>query len=118
MDLHPTLVEYAAQEMMKGKRPPVAARATKKRLDGRPNMFLGSPVDPVTIDEHALEAALWQRLVDGTLESMARIRPGFEHFALGFVTDTYGQNASVRAEVKRLVIMQLGLNPFVNDDDK
>ena len=59
---HPTVVEYAVQELMKGKSPKVAAARTAKKLSGSENMFLGPGVS--VIDPKILEEALWERLVE------------------------------------------------------
>lgn len=110
---HPTVVEYGVHEMMKRKSPKAAAAITAKKLAGYENIFIGSGI--VEIDAAALEMALWDRMVDFTISSMAKILPGKEHYALDGTVMHFGQKSSVRAELKRRVIAKLPCDPFVHD---
>lgn len=112
---HPTVVDYATQTMMRGKSPAAAARATAKSLGGVSNLFI-SPVDPVQIDPAKLEEALWNRLVEFTVQGMSSMKAGFEHYALDGTIAHFHQAAKIRAILKDRVIAQLGQDPFVNDD--
>jgi hypothetical protein len=111
-----TVVEYAAQEMFKGKSPAIAAKITAEKLSGHENMFV-RPGSPVAIDARRLEDALWSRLADFTIDAMGKLRVGKEHYALDGTAQHFRQRGKgFRAELKKRVIQKMGANPFQNDD--
>ena len=112
----PTVVEYAVQDMFKGKSLKTAARSTAKKFNGSTNMFIGS-MDQISIDPDSLEDALWERLVGYTTASIPKIKPGKEHFALDGTIQFYRQKPTMRAELKKRVVVALGGDPFTNDGD-
>lgn len=73
--LNQTVVQYAVQEMFKGKSPAVAARNTAQRLNGGTNMFIDSAHE-VGIDPTELEDALWKNMAD--YATAYPIKPGDE----------------------------------------
>ena len=110
---HPTVVEYAVQELFKGKSPRKAAEVTAKKLSGAPNMFLGvHPPDVVKIDSRALEEATWNRIVDVAIKGVASFKPDKAHWALDGAISHFHQRPTQRAELKRRVIDRLGRDPF------
>jgi len=111
---NPTVVEYAAQTMMKGKSPAAAAKDTAKKFDGFENMFFGPGI--ARVDAKVLEEALWERLVDFVIKNMAKMKEGMGHFALDGTMDHFKQKPPVRREVKKRITAKLGGNPFPNDD--
>lgn len=111
-----TVVEYAVQEMMKGKSPAAAARATAKKLNGASNIFIGGAQSNVSIDPAELEDALWDRLVGFTTVSIPRLKAGKEHYALGGTLQHFSQKPKLRAELKERVVRALGADPFPQDD--
>lgn len=72
---HPTVVEYAVQEMFKGKSPKVAAANAAARLNGGINMFIDTKND-VEIDPAELEEALWMNMAK--YATKYPIKPGEE----------------------------------------
>jgi hypothetical protein len=110
---HPTVVEYAVQDLFKGKSIAAAARATAKKLSGFENMFLGPGV--TLVDAKELEAALWTRLVEYVVSRMKHIRIGYEHFALDGTLKHFHQKPTERAKLKALVIKAVGRDPFVGE---
>jgi hypothetical protein len=111
---NPTVVEYAVQDLFKGKSPAAAAKATAKKLSGHENFFLGTGVS--TIDPQALEAALWDRLATFAAKDVASLKIGKEHYALGGTLQHFNQKPALRARLKAAVIAQLGRDPFTADD--
>lgn len=111
---NPTVVEYAAQTMLKGKSPSAAAKDTAKKHNGSENMFFGPGVS--LIDPKKLENALWDRLIDLVIKNMGKMKEGMGHFALDGTIQQFSQKSPVRAELKKRVIKRLGHDPFVNDD--
>lgn len=110
---HSTVVEYAVQDLFKGKAPKKAAEITAKKLSGGPNMFLGvHPPDVVKIDARQLEDAVWGRIVDFTLKGVASFKADKAHWALDSSIQHFRQRPTLRAELKRRVIARLGLDPF------
>jgi len=73
--LNQTVVQYAVQQMFKGKSPAIAARNTAQRLNGGTNMFIDSAHE-VDIDPVELEEALWENMADYATKSP--IKPGDE----------------------------------------
>ena len=111
---HPTVVEYAVQTMIKrGAGPAAAAKDTVKKLSGYENLFLGPGVS--IIEPLPLESALWDRLVDFTINGIQKIKPGFEHYALDGTVSHFRQRPSVRPKLKEAVIDKLGTNPFLSE---
>lgn len=113
----PTVVEYAAITMLKGKSPSASAKATAKKFNGTQNYFIGS-AHTVDIDADELEEALWERLVGNVTASIPRIKPGKEHYALDGVLQQFKQKPTLRAELKRRVIEAVGGDPFPHDEVK
>ena len=110
---HGTVIDYAVQELFKGKSIKKAAEITTKKLAGAPNMFLGvHPPDVVKIDPAQLEEALWARLVDDVIKSIAIFKPDKAHWTLDSVIQKFKQRPSMRKELKRRVIERLGRDPF------
>jgi hypothetical protein len=110
---HANVIEYAVQDLFKGKSIKKAAENTAKKLSGGPNMFLGvHPPDVVKIDPTQLEEALWGRLVDDVIKSLAIFRPDKAHWTLDSVIQKFKQRPTVRKELKRRVIERLGRDPF------
>ncbi len=110
---HPNAVEYAVQDLFKGKTPKKAAERTAKKLSGQPNMFLGvHPPNVVKIDARQLEDAVWDRIVDFTLKGVTRFKPDKAHYALDGAIQHFRQLPGLRAELKRRVITRLGRDPF------
>lgn len=108
---HPTVVEYGAREMMKGKTPATAAKSTTKKLSGFPNLM----IDPlmVNIDPKKLEAELWKRLVGMVIQYIGNVRPGKEDIALLSALDFFKQkDPKVAALLKLKVIQEMGRDPF------
>jgi hypothetical protein len=112
---HPTVIEYGVREMMKKKSPRAAAGATAKKLHGYQNMLLGG--DVTEINPAVLEEALWDRLVDFAIAGVAKVKPGYEHYALDGTVQHFNQTKKVRVELKRRALARLGCNPFSNDTD-
>jgi hypothetical protein len=120
---NPTVVEYAVQDLFKGKSLAVAAKRTVEKLSNSENMFLGPGV--TVIDAAQLEAALWDRLAESVVKSLPRLAPGKEHYALDGTLGYFKQfklgtkpKPAVRARLKKLVITKLGYDPFTSDDVK
>jgi L-alanine-DL-glutamate epimerase-like enolase superfamily enzyme len=118
---NPTVVEYAVQDLFKGKSPAAAAKHTAKKLSGGTNMFLGPGI--TTIDPKALEAALWDRMAEYAARGVPKYTGGREHYALGGTLQFFKQTPfggvdkpAARAKLKALVIAKLGHNPFTSDD--
>lgn len=111
-----TVVEYAVQTMMKKRKSPAAAaKDTAAKHNGSENMFFGPGV--VEIDPKKLEEAIWDRMVDYAIKGMSKMKEGMGHFALDGTMDLFKQKTpSVRAELKKRVIQQLGNDPFANDN--
>lgn len=110
---HPTVVEYAVQNLFKNKSPKAAAAATAKKLSGGPNMFLDVHApDVVKIDVSQLESAVWERMVDYTLKGVASFKADKAHWALDGALQHFHQRPNLRAELKRRVIERLGRDPF------
>lgn len=107
---HPTVVEYAVQNLFKGQSPKKAAENTAKKLSGHENMFLGSGI--TTIDPRTLEDALWDRLVDFTLKGIASFKADKAHWALDSCLTHFHQKPSQRTQLKIRVIAKLGRDPF------
>jgi len=86
-----TVVEYAAQELMKRKSSSVAAVAkyTAKRLSGGVNAFIGGGHQEVEIDPRLLEQALWEYLSDFLKDQIKQFRPGMEAMALQATANLY-----------------------------
>ena len=117
----PTVVEYAVQEMFKGKSPAAAAKRTAQKLSGSENFFLGSGV--TTVDPKALEGALWDRLAAYAAKSVGGIAAGKEHYALDGTLQYFKQvpfggtsKPAARSKLKALVVERLGHDPFTSDD--
>ncbi len=72
---HGTVIEYAVQEMFKGKSPSVAAKNTAAKLNGGTNMFIDS-VNETDIDPRELEDALLDRM--SSYAAQGRVAPGQE----------------------------------------
>lgn len=99
---HPTVIEYAVQEMFKKKSPRAAARATAKKLAGSENLFLGGGV--VEIDATRLEQALWQRLADHTLQMRQHYREGIPLLYIAEGTaQHFKQKPGIAAEIVRRI---------------
>jgi hypothetical protein len=118
---NPTVVEYAAIEMRKGKSPLAAANRTAKKLSGGENMFLGPGV--TVIDPKKLEGALWDRMAEDAAKGLVHFREGKEHYVLGGTLQFYKQapfggasKPAARSKLKALVIEKLGRDPFLSDD--
>lgn len=116
-----TVVEYAVQDLFKGKSPSAAAKHTAKKLSGYENMFLGPGI--TVIDPKALEAALWDRMANFAVTGIAKYKEGKEHWALDGTLQFFHQTPlgtpskpAVRAKLKALVIEKLGRDPFIEDD--
>jgi hypothetical protein len=110
---HAAVIEYAVQDLFKGKSPKTAAKNTAKKLSGVPNMFLGvHPPDIVKIDALQLEDAVWERLVDNVLKGIASFKPDKAHWALDSTIMHFRQKPNLRAELKRRVIARLDRDPF------
>ena len=110
---HSTVVEYAVQNLFKGKTPKASAAATAKKLSGGPNMFLGvHPPDVVKIDARKLEEAVWDRIVDFALKGVTSFKPDKAHWALDGAITHFRQKPGQRPELKRRVIARLGRDPF------
>ena len=110
---HPTVVEYAVQDLFKGKTPKKAAEITAKKLSGAPNMFLGvHPPDVVKIDARQLENAVWNRIVDVAIKGVASFKPDKAHWALDSAINHFRQRPTLRVELKRRVIARLDRDPF------
>ena len=107
---HPNVVEYAVRSMFKGQTIVRAAKSTAKKLSGSENMFFGSGVTVIT--PKRLEEALWSRLVGAVTAFLPKIKPGMEHFALDGVLQQFNQPATMRVELKRRVVAELGNDPF------
>jgi hypothetical protein len=112
--VNPTVVEYAVQDLFKGKSPAAAAKATAKKLSGTDNFFIGPGVS--TIDPKGLEAALWQRLAEFAAKGATSFKAGKEHWALGGTITHFHQKSTIRAPLKAAVIALLGRDPFTADD--
>ena len=112
----PTVVEYAVQDLFKGRTPKAAANATAKKLSGHENFFLGPGV--TVIDPKKLEAALWDRMAEYASKSAVKFKPEKNHYALGGTLSFYKQpvKPEVRSRLKQLVIEKLGHDPFLQDD--
>jgi hypothetical protein len=116
-----TVVEYAVQEMLKGKSPAAAAKRTVKKLSGGTNMFIGPGV--VQIDPKALEAALWDRMAETAIKVLPQYAAGKEHYVLGGTLLRFSQTAlgipakpAMRARLKALIVEKMSNNPFTSDD--
>jgi len=109
------VVEYAVQEMMKGKSPASAARATAKKHSGYENMFFGPGI--TVIDAGTLENALWGRLTEFTIRMLPKLKAGKEHYALDGTLAHFNQKPSARRLLKARVVDQFGYDPFVADDN-
>lgn len=109
---HPTAVEYGVRELMKGKSPAAAAKSTAKKLSSHPNVFLGSPTDPVFIDPKTLETKLWHRMRDFVISNIAKMRPGKEDYALDGAAQHFNQKPEIAETLRELVIEKLGRDPF------
>lgn len=107
---HPTVVEYAIQFLFKGKSVEAAVKETIKKLSGSQNMFLGNGV--AVINSDPLREAVWGRLVDYTIESLGRIKPGKEEYAIDGTIQYFRQSVKIREQLKRMVVEKLGRNPF------
>lgn len=120
---HPSVVEYAAISLIKGKSPSAAAEYTAKKLAGRTNMFLGPGI--VEIDAKRLEALLYDRMAESAIESMRKWPPKegkaqlvghlgkyFRHTA-GGAARAIPQKTYV--EVTKRIVSELGTNPFTDD---
>ena len=105
---HGTVIEYGAREMMKGKSPAAAAKATAKKLSGAANAFLGSPTEPVYIDPAALEDALWTRLVEFTTKALGSYKQGKEHWAIDSTVQHFKQSPKIREALKKRIVAALG----------
>jgi len=115
----PTVVEYAVQEMMKGKSPSTAAKNTAQRLSGGTNLFIGGGAVSVEIDPKKLESALWDRLADVVAKSIPKYKEGKEHLAIQGTLFHFNQfkmgkppPAKLVAELRKRVIAKMGRNPF------
>lgn len=111
---HPTVVEYGVREMMKGKSPRAAARATERKLSGYENIFLGPGI--AHIDPSVLEDELWNRLADFTIEGMRHYREGKEHYAIDATLQHFQQKPRIRSQLKKLVVVKLGRDPFIDEN--
>ena len=102
------------QNLFKRQGPRKAAENTAKSLAGHPNMMLGvyGPPNVVAIDPAQLEEAVWERLVDLTLKSMAHYQTDKAHWALDSTVQRFNQGAGTRKELKKRVIARLGRDPF------
>ncbi len=117
-----TVIEYAVQDLMKGKSPAAAAGRAARRLSGGENMFLGPGVS--VIDPARLETALWDRLAERVVKSLRHYAVGKEHYALEGTLHYFNQiklgelpKPAVRAKLKALVVAKLGRDPFIHDED-
>lgn len=117
---HPTVVEYAMQEIMKKKvAPETAAKTTAVKHSGSENMFFGPGVS--TIEPRVLTEAIYERFVDLVTQSLPRVKEGMGHFALDGALQTYygwplrPAAKKARVKIKNLVIRRLGKDPFPND---
>ena len=72
---HPTVVEYAVRECFKHKSPKAAAAATKRKLAGSPNLFIGGGIEIVEIDEQQLENQIWLRMAARTISCLNDRQP-------------------------------------------
>jgi hypothetical protein len=117
----PTVVEYAVQDLFKGKSLKAAANHTAKKLSGHENMFLGPGV--TVVDPKKLEAALWDRMAERAAKGVAKYAEDKNHFVLGgtlqfYMQTPFGQpdKPAMRKRLKELVIEKLGRDPFLFDD--
>jgi hypothetical protein len=114
---HPTVVEYAVREMLKGKKGPVAsARFTAKNLNGYDNMFIDT-TGPVSIDPKKLEAEIWGRLIDQVKKNIDSFKPGKQDMALGAAADFFKLGKRDEAKLKKLASKRLGVK-FTEDMDE
>lgn len=115
----PTVLEYAVQEMMKGKSPATAAKNTAKKLSGGTNVFIGGG-SQVEIDVKALESAIWDRVADRCVVILTKhTKPGQEQSALAATAFYYKQMDITEpappkfvAELRKRVAARLGRDPF------
>ena len=107
-----TVVEYAAQTMVKGKSPRASARSTAKKLSGSTNMFIDSSGAVIEIDERELEAALWDRLADLVIRAYPKYAVGKEDWAIDGVLQHFEQNQKMKNELRAVVVRKLGRDPF------
>lgn len=110
-----TVVEYAVQEMFKGrgKSAKAAATATAKKLNGYSNVFI-SPVDPVDIDAKELEAALWDRMADVAIKAMPSYKRGKEDWAVDGTLQHFKQKPEEKQRLMGIIVSKLGYDPFSN----
>lgn len=118
---HPTAVEYASQEMMKGRSIETSAKRTAQKLNGYQNLFFGGEV--VEIDPDVLAASLWERLLTIVLNNLTTYKHPYD--ALDVTLQHYGQwpvgkpmcknCLAMRRQLKTMVISNLGYNPFTGD---
>lgn len=114
-----TVVEYAVQEIIKRKSTPrTAAKSVAAQFNGTTNIFINS-ARPISIDEHKLEEAIWDRFVELARVSIPKMKAGMEHFAIdGTVQHYYSwekPKPAIRAELKKRIIKALGKNPFTGE---
>jgi hypothetical protein len=88
---HPVIVEYAVRECFKHKSPKVAATATKRKLAGSFNLFVGGGQEIVEIDEQELENQIWLRMAARGVQCIANVKPGKESWALEGVLQEFSQ---------------------------
>ena len=110
---HRTVVEYAVQEMFKGKSPKVAAENTARKLNGGTNMFI-DVTNETDIDPTELEEALWQNMADYAVRGS---RPGDEVGAargalMHFNQWQWGKPLKLKMEQKLLAHMQTRTTPI------
>lgn len=111
---HPTVVEYAVQEMFRGRGKSVraAAAATAKKLSGLQNMFISSAGDVVEIDPRELEDALWDRMSDVAIKAMPSFKRGKEDWAIDATLQQFQQKPSEKERLMELVVQKLGYDVF------
>lgn len=119
---HPSVIEYAAISLIKGKSPTAAAEYTVKKLAGRTNMFLGPGT--VEIDSKRLESLLYDRMAESAIQSMRKWPPKEGKARLvGYLQKYFPDKAgAARAipqktyvEVTKRIVSELGTNPFTDD---
>lgn len=105
---HPTIVEYAVRECHKHKSPKAAAAATKRKLAGSPNLFVGGGIEIVEIDEQQLENQIWFRMAERVIKCIPNMNmdaPNAEDYLIGSILQEFGQKNTPKnaAQLKEAV---------------
>lgn len=109
---HPTVVEYAVQEMFKRKSIKTAAASTAAKLNGHSNMFIDPSGALVEIDTRSLESALWDRLAESAIRSLKSYKAGKEDWAVDGTLQYFKQSPKLKAQLKARIVDALGHDPF------